>query len=26
MKRYMEARRDPYGRYGQDWDDAGYDM
>ena len=24
--RYLEARRDPYGRYGQKWDEARYDM
>ena len=26
MNRYLTARNDPYGRYGQKWDEAGYDM
>ena len=26
MARYMDAMRNPYGRYGQKWDEAGFDM
>jgi hypothetical protein len=26
MNRYLTARNDPYGRHGQKWDEAGYDM
>ena len=26
IARYMDAMRNPYGRYGQKWDEAGFDM